>query len=158
MELSEAKKILKDMEGRYYFIDNREETIERAAINEGTLRVVITTDFSERKCKLSELEEHLLIYKKEKNAPAKADSLQIVTEHVPVNKNLDTLEDMLMASIKKIRNGEKEHIPVAMATNKLALSVIAIQKTKVETGKLLLAAHKKMPNQTNTTLPSNKAK
>lgn len=141
MQLEKAKEILDGMVNKYFFIENREETVERAIVNEGTKRVVITTDYKERKCKLEELEEHLKLYKSEKT-PDESLALRAVNKNVSFGKTLDQVEGFLIESMEKLKSGNADQIPVAMAQNKLATTLINMQKVKVETGKLLLDAVK----------------
>lgn len=144
MTVNQAKETLEQMKGNPYWIDGDQEVIESYKINLDSEKVIITTDKKERRCDINQLGQHLKLYRK--NPPEDADkpngSGLALLESLPQNTNITYIEEALIEQVKKLREGNKEIIPVAESINRVATTLLNIQKSKIEMGKLLIEAHK----------------
>lgn len=145
MTIQTAKQELEGLKGNTYYINGEPETVESYAINTGTEKVTIVTDVTERRVSLVSLGQHLKMYRKnppqESNTADTSAGLQLL-ESLPSNANMAYIEQVMMENIKKLQDGNKDNIPVAETVNRMATTMLNIQKNKIEMGKLILEAHK----------------
>lgn len=144
MTINEAKATLEKMKGSPYWIDGDQEVIESYKINLDSEKVVITTDKKERRCDINQLGQHLKLYRKnppEDTGKPNGSGIALL-ESLPQNANLSYIEESLIEQVTKLRAGNKEIIPIAESINRVATTLLNIQKSKIEMGKLLIEAHK----------------